>query len=314
MKSVSIILSTYNGEEYLRELCDSLINQTYKNIKVYIRDDGSTDSTVEIIKEYCSTSYEGISFHYIEDDLGNLRTYRSMFHILKRVPESDYYGFCDQDDIWLENKVEDAVRMMNEKDNNQPVLYASNYYVCDQQLNTLGEGKKAEDFTKMNVGRSFFNYGAGLGQGFTLFFNHVLKELAFDIDTDTIRGHDVWLWAVIVGNRGTYIFNDDCTALYRRHDKTVTATGKGFISMWKARWRMFNDKVFFHSVVDAIVAYKRYYYDKMKKKEDRDFLELFGNREFYQKKRLKKAFYKHRLKPKFIEELALRWAFLVGRA
>ena len=72
MKKVNVLIPTYNGENYLRYQLDSIIDQNYKNIDVYIRDDGSTDNTLEIIKEYCEKKIMGIRFFYIESNGENL--------------------------------------------------------------------------------------------------------------------------------------------------------------------------------------------------------------------------------------------------
>ena len=101
---IAILMSTYNGERYLREQIDSLLNQTYKDWKLYIRDDGSTDETISIIESYVNDYPDLIVL--LKDDLGNLGSARSFMRILS-VVDADYYMFCDQDDVWLPNKVKD---------------------------------------------------------------------------------------------------------------------------------------------------------------------------------------------------------------
>lgn len=104
MEKVIVLLASYNGEKYLRDQLDSLINQTYKNIDVYIRDDNSTDKTMDIINEYCGKSINGINFIKV-DSLGRNLGYPDCFwEILKNVPRAKYYCFCDQDDYWLPEK------------------------------------------------------------------------------------------------------------------------------------------------------------------------------------------------------------------
>ena len=90
---VSVLLPTYNGEKYIAEQLDSLLNQDYPQFEVYIRDDGSTDGTVAIIDKYVM-QYPGM-FHKVESDGQNLEAIKS-FLFLMRFVDSDYYMFCDQ--------------------------------------------------------------------------------------------------------------------------------------------------------------------------------------------------------------------------
>ena len=101
-------MSTYNGEKYVREQLDSILNQTYKNIEIVVRDDGSKDNTVKIIKEY-QEKYKNIKLVTGK----NLGFIKSFFELLK-ITESDYYSYADQDDIWMENKIELAVELLDQ--------------------------------------------------------------------------------------------------------------------------------------------------------------------------------------------------------
>ena len=90
-KKVAVIMSTYNGERFIREQLDSILNQTYKNIEVVVRDDGSKDKTVEIVKEYME-KYSNIVLYQGE----NLGFIKSFFELLN-LAEADYYSYADQD-------------------------------------------------------------------------------------------------------------------------------------------------------------------------------------------------------------------------
>ena len=113
-KKVAVLISTYNGEKYIKEQIDSILNQTYKNIEIVIRDDGSSDSTIEIIKEY-QKKHSNI----ILKEGTNVGFIKSFFQLLG-LADSDYYAYCDQDDVWMENKIELAVNALNEADNTKP--------------------------------------------------------------------------------------------------------------------------------------------------------------------------------------------------
>lgn len=309
---VSIVLTTYNGANYLDEQLQSLIAQTYKNIDVWIRDDGSSDATLDIVRRYCGQEFDGIAFHLVEDDLGNLGSGHSFRQILFTIPQASYYAFCDQDDVWEPQKVERAVATIAELGQDEPALYAANYAVCDGELNRIGHGRTCVPIEQMNVGRCFFNYGAGLGQGFTLLFNHALKEIAFPPGYGE-RGPDTWLWAVTAGLGANYVYDDYESAKYRRHDATITATGKGKLALWKTRLRQFREGTFFVRTAKAADFYRQLYYDQMTKPEDRLFLDVFGHYSEFGKRRLRKARYPYRLKLTVAEEIATRLAFICGK-
>lgn len=142
-KKVAILISTYNGEKYLKEQMDSLLNQTYKNIDIYIRDDSSTDGTIKIIEEYIKNTS---NIKLIKGE--NLGFVKSFFELLKEVREADYYAFCDQDDIWMEDKIERAVEFLSKLDENKANLYFSNSDYYDGEMNFIahGEEKKVYNF------------------------------------------------------------------------------------------------------------------------------------------------------------------------
>lgn len=105
--TVSVLMSTYNGAKYIREQIDSILNQKDVNVELLIRDDGSSDNTAEICKEYQKKN-TNIRFYQGE----NIGVGKSFMELLKKAPEADYYSFSDQDDVWLEDKLSRAVKMI----------------------------------------------------------------------------------------------------------------------------------------------------------------------------------------------------------
>ncbi|EEY35290.1 glycosyltransferase, partial [Pseudoleptotrichia goodfellowii] len=110
MEKIDILLATYNGEKYLEEQLYSILNQSYPNINLLIRDDGSKDKTVDIIKKYAQKD-ERIKF--IEDDLGNLGFLKNFEKLLEHS-EENYIMFSDQDDIWNPDKIEKSYKKIRE--------------------------------------------------------------------------------------------------------------------------------------------------------------------------------------------------------
>ncbi len=129
---VQILMSTYNGEEFIREQLDSILGQSYPDVDILIRDDGSTDDTFVILKEYEELhqnihAYQG----------ANLGVNRSFFELLSESnPKASYIGFCDQDDCWLPEKIEAAVRQLERMEG--PALYCGAKTLVNENLEPLG--------------------------------------------------------------------------------------------------------------------------------------------------------------------------------
>ena len=110
MEKVQILMSTYYGEKYLREQLDSIIKQTYPLINILIRDDGSSDGTLSILKEYAG-KYDHVTYYEGE----NIGVIQSFLQLLKESDANvNYYAFADQDDVWLPEKIVRAVEKLEE--------------------------------------------------------------------------------------------------------------------------------------------------------------------------------------------------------
>ena len=129
-KRIQILMSTYNGEKYLKEQLDSFVNlDNFEEVKVLIRDDGSTDSTLEILDEY-RLKY---GFEIIKGI--NIGLNKSMMNLFKECDmECDYFAYSDQDDVWLSDKLIIASNMLDKMPKEKPLLFSSCSEVVDQNL------------------------------------------------------------------------------------------------------------------------------------------------------------------------------------
>ena len=123
MKKVQILMSTYNGQTYLRKQIESILRQTYQNIELVIRDDGSKDETVSILREY-EQQFKNIRVIYGK----NVGVNNSFFLLLEQC-NADYIAFADQDDIWLPEKIQSAVEKLDKY--NVPAVYTCNKILID---------------------------------------------------------------------------------------------------------------------------------------------------------------------------------------
>ncbi len=129
-ENVAILMSTYNGEKYLEEQVKSIISQDYTDWHLYIRDDGSTDSTVNLIKKIARDN-EKITF-LNENKPKNLGVTGSFMDLLANT-KAQYYMFSDQDDYWMEDKISATLRKMQASEiDHMPICVHSNLTVVDK--------------------------------------------------------------------------------------------------------------------------------------------------------------------------------------
>ena len=125
-------MATFNGEEYLNEQIESLLSQDYENFGILIRDDGSSDSTIRRLKHYEKNKRIEVIFGE------NLGVTQCFFELMRESdPLADYFSFCDQDDVWLPNKLTLAVDKLQAIDPVIPAMYFSRLHVVDEQLNKI---------------------------------------------------------------------------------------------------------------------------------------------------------------------------------
>lgn len=316
MDKVNIILCTYNGEKYLRVLLDSLLAQTYCNIDIYIRDDGSTDNTPLILKEYENKTVNGISIHLLWDNLGNLGYVKNFLQIIRTSGDADYYAFCDQDDYWLPDKIAHAVEVLQTKPSYKCLLYSSAYETRDTDLNFLRKGHVPTPLEKLDVGKALSLYDGGWLLGFTLVMNKTLKEKAFDNTVQKMYSHDIWVQAVAAGFGGELLYDERVGTYFRRHENTTSIAesniSRSFWIAWRYRWsELLGNGSMFTRLKESMVSYAELYQDKVQRKRDKLFLNCFGNQNGHH--RLQKLIYPYRLKQSLLVELAWRLAIFLGK-
>lgn len=217
---VQILMSTYNGERYLRTQLDSIVRQTIEEKTLLIRDDGSTDNTMDILREYQER------YAWIEVYQGNnLGVQKSFFELIEKSdPMADYIAFADQDDDWMPEKLERAVNKLREITliNNEeefPLLYCGSQIMVDEQLQPL-------DVTVSRIVRKPA-FGNALVQnictGCTAVINQNLAKLIREnipANIDAIVMHDWWLY-LTASCFGEVYYDDVPYICYRQHGKNA---------------------------------------------------------------------------------------------
>lgn len=205
---VKVLLSTYNGEAYLKQLLESLINQENVDISILIRDDGSTDSTLSIIDEFISR-HSNIDISLIQGK--NIGYRKSFFELVRFANGADYYAFCDQDDYWLSDKLFSAVSLLSKELCTIPLLYTSNVIPVDSELKPLNNNLFKENRV-LEVCESFQK---SILPGCTFVFNERARNTIEKFD-GYCESHD-WAIYCICNTLGKVVFDNNPKILYRLH-------------------------------------------------------------------------------------------------
>ena len=287
-KKVAVIMSTYNGERFIREQLDSILNQTYKNIEIVVRDDGSTDKTVEIIKEY-QKSNKNIELH----EGKNLGFVKSFFELLK-LADADYYSYADQDDIWLENKIELAVNCLNNLDDTKPNMAFGNSDYYDENMNFIGHGEKNRKYSFLSA---LFSC---VSQGMTMTVNKKTRDMIIESMPKTCFFHDWWTYLLCVG-LGNVAYSNVTTVKYRRRKENATSEGQGYFRLivWRIKNLLVNDGM--RDIKQQMLNFKNYYYYDLSDK-NKKIIDLFANENYSFLNMVKKAFYPKRIRRNLIDD------------
>ena len=206
---IIILLSTWNGEKYLRQQLDSLLSQTViDRMQILVRDDGSSDETVAILKEYEKTGK--LTFYQGK----NLGSTQSFFQLLIDAPKADYYAFCDQDDYWLKEKVGKAVQGIEKIQ--EPALYCSRKIIVDQDLHEL---PRSDVDPSMSVLDNFIRNNKA--SGCTMVINHKLREIFLRYRPQMVPFHDSWIYKLALFF-GKVVYSRESYIKYRQHGNNVT--------------------------------------------------------------------------------------------
>jgi len=216
MKKVLILMSTYNGEKYIKEQLDSIQKQDYSNLALLIRDDGSTDTTQKIIKEY-QIKFSNITFLTGK----NLGVWKSYFELFRQADgKAEYYALADQDDYWLPGKISAAVRVMEKEDRKDLVLYAGSKTLVDDKLQPIYSEIDYSFQRTPSFGNALVE---NICTGCTCVINQaLLTELCKHIPNNMIM-HDWWIY-LTASALGKVIYDNQSYILYRQHGNNVYGT------------------------------------------------------------------------------------------
>lgn len=251
MNNISVIICTYNGEKYIEEQLNSLKEQSVFINEYIICDDNSSDNTCVIVNRYIEKNPE-LNIKLLKN--GKNRGVIRNFEFGLNQASGDYIAFCDQDDVWLPNKIEISLNKIKEMEQKYgkkiPLLVHTDLLVVDEDLEIINSSFFLQEGLKVykneEVLKALFLQNNLVGC--TMFFNKIAKELALPFPKHIIM-HDYWL-GLVVASKGKIEFVNQKTIKYRQHKKNVVGA-KNYIS-FKSLKKVF-DKKYLDKSINAII-------------------------------------------------------------
>lgn len=239
---VGILLCTFNGERYLREQLDSFMAQTHEDWRLFVSDDGSTDSTLGILEAYQRVLGDRLTVMQ-----GPRKGFGQNFLSLIRntAVTADTYAFSDQDDIWLPNKLERSIASLARLRTRGPQLYCSRTRLIDNDGAVTGQ-------TPLFSKRPSFRNALvqSLAGANTMLINEAARQLLSRTPEDvSVVAHDWLAYILVTGCGGEVVYDPIPSVLYRQHAGNLIGANSGLRSrfnrvskMLGGRFKLWNEK------------------------------------------------------------------------
>ncbi len=233
MSKVQVLLSTFNGSKFIDAQLQSLFRQKLKPHSILIRDDRSQDGTVAILGEWekreaSLTVYRGAT---------NFGVVKSFMELLSRADDSAaYIALCDQDDIWLPQKLERAVNMLAEKASSLPALYFSRLQYVDEGLKPLGQSNVP---TRISFESALVE---NVATGCTVVINQALRQILLDgMPKKNCLMHDWWLYLLAL-SFGEVVYDPTPSVFYRQHGGNVVGASASWWQIYRTKLKRFRTR------------------------------------------------------------------------
>lgn len=226
---IQVLMSTYNGEKYLEEQIDSILAQKNVDVNLLVRDDGSKDSTIQILDKY--QNEKKLTWYTGE----NLKSAKSFMDLVFNSDDCDYYAFSDQDDYWLDDKLIVAIDKLNKIEKGIPAIYCSEKQIVNSNLEELPH--KIIDYD-VNFESAMIR---NIATGCTVVFNRTLMDRIKEYKPEYIVMHDSWIYRVCLAIGGQAIYDKNPHIKYRQHENNVIGANEGKINLIKRRVKSFLD-------------------------------------------------------------------------
>lgn len=274
---IDILLATYNGERFLAEQLDSIEKQTHPNWRLIVRDDGSTDKTLDVIARFSAQHPNQVDI--LNNSDGNLGVVRNFSRLMERAT-GDYIAFCDQDDVWLPRKLELSLEKIRELEKDfgadSPLLVFSDLIIVDEDLQPIHHSYWSYQEVRPEWCNAFNRLlSENIVTGCTVLLNRILYDQVCPIPQGA-KYHDWWT-ALVAAAFGHLDYCSKQTVLYRQHLRSVTGprANRTFLRRAKvvlANWN-FQKEVIRGRFAQAVLFRKRF--GEQLESSDREALDGF---------------------------------------
>lgn len=219
---VSILMGTKDGARFLPEQLDSLQAQTHQNWVLIASDDGSSDDTVKILRAYQAKWPAGKLIIKEGPKQGFCINFLTM--ACDSAIRTDYYAFCDQDDVWLPGKLEIALSVLRESFG-VSAMYCGRTIYADERMRQFA-------FSPKYVFPPSFRNALvqSIAGGNTMVFNECAKHLLEKAGIVSVPSHDWWLYLLVSGSDGLVVFDQDPQVIYRQHKNALVGQNKSILA------------------------------------------------------------------------------------
>lgn len=277
MKSVQVLLSSYNGEKYIAEQIDSLLAQTHPSVDIFIRDDGSSDNTKSILKTYLRHGNIKVLWG------SNKGVIPSFFELLSKASDqADYVAFCDQDDYWKRDKIEAALRQLEHIPEDTPCLYCGRVELVNEKLEHVGM------YPLRKKGPSFENaIIQNIATGCTIVMNQAARKKILEKvpQYKNVIMHDWWFYLVIAAF-GKVIYDRESRMLYRQHGGNTVGADHTIIGRWITRFKRYIKKREYGFITRQAQEFMKLYGEELDKEKKKTLFRFLESRKTFSRRLL----------------------------
>lgn len=250
-------MATYNGENFIRQQIESIINQSYQDFMIYICDDCSTDNTVSIINEFHQKYPDKICFEKTKQNTGAAKI--NFINMMLKY-KADYVMLSDQDDIWLTNKIELTMKKMQDAELNfgkeTPILIHTDLAVVNTQLEMINHSYRKMidvDYSRKALKQALVQ---NIVTGCTVMYNKSLSNLLNSVPSNMCM-HDWWLF-LIASAFGKIESLEEATVLYRQHFSNSVGAIDAKNSKYRIS-RLLNNKQYKQDMIATYIQASSFY-------------------------------------------------------
>ena len=245
--TVHILLATYNGAKYLPQQLESIARQTHSHWTLTVSDDGSTDETLSIVEQFAQRTAQTVNV--LQGPRMGSST-RNFFHLIQQAPTDDaqdLYAFCDQDDVWLDNKLERALQWHAQHPQEPVRLYCGRTQFVNEQLRPIGLSPGIH--RPPSFGNALVQ---NIASGNTMVMSHAVLMAQKKIQPEHSVWHDWTTYLIVTALGGVVWFDHEPCLLYRQHGGNVIGSNDGFAAQIRRLKPLFQGR--FKQWTDANMA------------------------------------------------------------